>query len=57
MANNILDNIDRSKLGKLLQQARKRCSMTQAYGKFVSDFVRQCGGTFSGTVSSCLWAQ
>ncbi|MGB7440709.1 MAG: ImmA/IrrE family metallo-endopeptidase [Coleofasciculaceae cyanobacterium] len=75
MATNILDNIDLRKLGGLLQQARKKCDMTQAdaakvigaarttivaiekgerrlkpneliklaraYGRAVSDFVRQ----------------
>lgn len=30
MATNILDNIDLRKLGELLQQARKKCDMTQA---------------------------
>ena len=30
MATNILDNIDLRKLGELLQQARKKCGMTQA---------------------------
>ncbi|HBB36218.1 MAG TPA: transcriptional regulator [Cyanobacteria bacterium UBA8803] len=30
MATNILDNIDLRKLGELLQQARKKCNMTQA---------------------------
>lgn len=30
MATNILDNIDMRRLGKLLQQARKKCGMTQA---------------------------
>ncbi len=40
MATNILDNIDRSKLGKLLQEARKRCGMTQANAAQVIDVAR-----------------
>ncbi|MBW4659415.1 MAG: ImmA/IrrE family metallo-endopeptidase [Drouetiella hepatica Uher 2000/2452] len=40
MANNILDNIDLRHLGALLQQARKKCGMTQADAAKVIDVVR-----------------
>jgi len=40
MTNNILDNIDLRKLGELLQQARKKCSMTQADAAQVIDAAR-----------------
>lgn len=40
MATNILDNIDLRKLGELLQQARKKCSMTQADAAKVIDAAR-----------------
>ena len=40
MTTNILDNIDLHKLGELLQQARKKCSMTQAEAAKVIDAAR-----------------
>ncbi|KYC38475.1 transcriptional regulator [Scytonema hofmannii PCC 7110] len=40
MATNILDNIDLRKLGELLQQARKKCGMTQADAAKVIDTAR-----------------
>ncbi|MEH2159100.1 ImmA/IrrE family metallo-endopeptidase [Nostoc sp.] len=40
MATNILDNIDLRTLGELLQQARKKCGMTQADAAKVIDAVR-----------------
>ncbi|WNZ44464.1 XRE family transcriptional regulator [Leptolyngbya boryana CZ1] len=40
MATNILDNIDLHKLGELLQQARKKCGMTQADAAKVIDAAR-----------------
>jgi Zn-dependent peptidase ImmA (M78 family)/DNA-binding XRE family transcriptional regulator len=40
MATNILDTIDLRKLGELLQQARKRCAMTQADAAKVIDAAR-----------------
>jgi Zn-dependent peptidase ImmA (M78 family)/DNA-binding XRE family transcriptional regulator len=40
MAGNILDNIDLARLGELLQQARKRCGMTQADAAKVIDVAR-----------------
>lgn len=40
MATNILDNIDRLKLGAMLQQARKKCGMTQADAAKVIDAAR-----------------
>jgi Zn-dependent peptidase ImmA (M78 family)/DNA-binding XRE family transcriptional regulator len=40
MATNILDNIDLRKLGELLQQARKKCGMTQADAAKVIDAAR-----------------
>jgi Zn-dependent peptidase ImmA (M78 family)/DNA-binding XRE family transcriptional regulator len=40
MANNILDNIDLRNLGELLQQARKKCGMTQADAAKVIDAAR-----------------
>ncbi|MDY6783694.1 MAG: XRE family transcriptional regulator [Cyanobacteriota bacterium] len=40
MATNILDNIDMSRLGKLLQQARKKCGMTQAEAAKVINAAR-----------------
>ncbi len=40
MATNILDNIDLSRLGELLQQARKKCAMTQADAAKVIDAAR-----------------
>jgi len=40
MATNILDNIDLRNLGELLQQARKKCGMTQADAAKVIDAAR-----------------
>jgi Zn-dependent peptidase ImmA (M78 family)/DNA-binding XRE family transcriptional regulator len=40
MASNILDNIDLRNLGELLQQARKKCGMTQADAAKVIDAAR-----------------
>jgi Zn-dependent peptidase ImmA (M78 family)/DNA-binding XRE family transcriptional regulator len=40
MATNILDNIDLRHLGELLQQARKKCGMTQADAAKVLDAAR-----------------
>ncbi|BAB76830.1 ImmA/IrrE family metallo-endopeptidase [Anabaena sp. FACHB-709] len=40
MATNILDNINLGTLGELLQQARKKCSMTQADAAKVIDAAR-----------------
>lgn len=40
MATNILDNIDPHTLGKLLQQARKKCRMTQSDAAKVIDAAR-----------------
>ena len=40
MATNILDKIDMSRLGELLQQARKKCGMTQAQAAEVIDAAR-----------------
>lgn len=40
MATNILDNIDLRHLGELLQQARKKCGMTQADAAKVIDAAR-----------------
>jgi len=40
MTTNILDNIDLRKLGDLLQQARKKCSMTQADAAKMIDAAR-----------------
>ncbi|MGB7251402.1 MAG: ImmA/IrrE family metallo-endopeptidase [Phormidesmis sp.] len=40
MATNILDNIDMSRLGELLQQARKKCGMTQAEAAKVINAAR-----------------
>lgn len=40
MATNILDNIDLRQLGELLQQARKKCGMTQADAAKVIDAAR-----------------
>lgn len=40
MATDILDNIDPQTLGKLLQQARKKCGMTQADAAGVIDSTR-----------------
>lgn len=40
MATNILDNIDLRTLGELLQQARKKCGMTQADAAKVIDAAR-----------------
>ena len=40
MTTNILENIDLKNLGKLLQQARKKCDMTQADAAKVIDAVR-----------------
>ncbi|MDJ0678074.1 MAG: XRE family transcriptional regulator [Calothrix sp. MO_167.B42] len=40
MATNILDNIDLRTLGKLLQQARKKCGMTQADAANVINVAR-----------------
>jgi len=40
MATNVLDNIDLRKLGELLQQARKKCDMTQAEAAKVIDAAR-----------------
>jgi Zn-dependent peptidase ImmA (M78 family)/DNA-binding XRE family transcriptional regulator len=40
MATNILDKIDMSQLGELLQQARKQCGMTQAEAAKVIDAAR-----------------
>ncbi len=40
MATNILDNIDLRILGELLQQARKKCGMTQADAAKVIDAAR-----------------
>jgi Zn-dependent peptidase ImmA (M78 family)/DNA-binding XRE family transcriptional regulator len=40
MASNILDNIDMSKLGELLQQARKKCGVTQADAAKIIDAAR-----------------
>jgi Zn-dependent peptidase ImmA (M78 family)/DNA-binding XRE family transcriptional regulator len=40
MASNILDNIDLRHLGELLQQARKKCGMTQADAAKVIDAAR-----------------
>ncbi len=40
MATNILDNIDLRNLGELLQQARKKCGMTQADAAQVIDTAR-----------------
>ncbi|GFE72038.1 XRE family transcriptional regulator [Chroococcus sp. FPU101] len=40
MATNILDNIDLKNLGELLQQARKKCNMTQADAAKVIDAAR-----------------
>jgi Zn-dependent peptidase ImmA (M78 family)/DNA-binding XRE family transcriptional regulator len=40
MTTNILDNIDLKRLGELLQQARKKCGMTQADAANVIDTAR-----------------
>jgi Zn-dependent peptidase ImmA (M78 family)/DNA-binding XRE family transcriptional regulator len=40
MASNILDNIDMSRLGELLQQARKKCGVTQADAAKIIDAAR-----------------
>lgn len=40
MATNILENIDMSRLGELLQQARKKCGMTQADAAKIIDAAR-----------------
>jgi len=40
MATNILDNIDLRRLGQLLEQARKKCGMTQADAAKVIDAAR-----------------
>lgn len=40
MATNILDNIDLRNLGELLQQARKKCGMTQADAAKIIDAAR-----------------
>lgn len=40
MASNILDSIDMSKLGELLQQARKKCGVTQAEAAKFIDAAR-----------------
>lgn len=40
MATNALDQIDRGKLGELLQQARKQCGLTQADAAQVLDVAR-----------------
>ncbi|CAN1210433.1 HTH cro/C1-type domain-containing protein [Tumidithrix helvetica PCC 7403] len=40
MAGNILDDIDLSKLGELLQQARKKCGVTQAEAAEILDAAR-----------------
>ncbi len=40
MATNILDTIDLHRIGELLQQARKKCGMTQSEAAQVIDAVR-----------------
>ena len=40
MTSNILDNIDMSRLGELLQQARKKCGVTQADAAKIIDAAR-----------------
>jgi DNA-binding XRE family transcriptional regulator len=40
MASNILDNIDMSRLGDLLQQARKKSGVTQAEAAQIIDAAR-----------------
>ena len=40
MTSNILDTIDMSRLGELLQQARKKCGVTQADAAKIIDAAR-----------------